>query len=88
MSKPNPFRLARSASDVLESYLPPHVGPELVLVPTRATVPARVDPPAPRREKRPVVDLETIRVLLYLSTSPRLTRAHRDACRQAAELLR
>ena len=43
--------------------------------------------PAPTPRK-PVVDLETIRVLLYLSTSPRLTKTHRDACRDAAAALR
>ena len=79
MSKPNPFRLAR-ATPIQEKIFqvamqdPP---PAIVLESDRRP-----------RPKKPAVDLETIRVLLYLSTSPRLTKAHRDACRQAAELLR
>ena len=78
----NPFRLAREAittpiqEKVFKMALqdPP---PAIVLESDRRP-----------RPKKPTVDLETIRVLLYLSTSPRLTKLHRDACRQAAELLR
>jgi hypothetical protein len=81
VSKPNPFRLAREA-------ITPPVLDELMRQDRALAGPPPQAVPAPRRERKPQVDLETIRVLLYLSTSPRLTRAHRDACRQAAELLR
>ena len=84
MSKPNPFRLARVELQPFQERILEQVSrepaPTILLAPDRSS--------APRRERKPQVDLETIRVLLYLSTSPRLTRAHRDACRQAAELLR
>jgi hypothetical protein len=86
VSKPNPFRLASGG---------PVAGPSIVFTPfapssTAVPPPApRVErEPAPKREKRPTLSLEDIRVLLYLSTSPRITTRHRDACRRAAELLR
>ena len=79
--KANPFRLAAIAPPVEERTILPARLEQRMVAPPRPE-------PAHRREKKPAVDLETIRVLLYLSTSPRITAKHRDACRRAAELLR